>query len=430
MYIKNLKLKNFRNYKDLNLDFNPYINIFLGSNGQGKTNILEAIYMMTCARSHRTAKDIDIIRKDSNAYCIDLKYVEDDKIKFKDENKDLENLELKFINSAEGIAELNNEEYKNNIEFYKKLYSKFSSRKRLILHNDIELSKISEFCGLFNAVIFAPEDLLMIKEGPATRRRFLDLLVSQINKHYFLELQELQIILKNRNTILKNIKEGNYKNNIANINNFNIDINKVHLNVWNQKLAEVSAKIIVERKNIIKEIENFAEAFHYMMSDGKEKLKIKYKTISSIKEEDNLEIIEEKILNKLIKDEKDDISRGNTSTGPHRDDLEFLINDMSLKFYGSQGQQRSAVLSLKIAELKMIEKKIGKKAVLLLDDVMSELDPNRRLALIKSVNDMQVFITCTDLLQLSKDWSSIFEIEKEKRKIFEVDNAIVKLREE
>lgn len=430
MYIKNLKLKNFRNYKDLNLDFNPYINIFLGSNGQGKTNILEAIYMMTCARSHRTAKDIDIIRKDSNAYCIDLKYVEDDKIKFKDENKDLENLELKFINSAEGIAELNNEEYKNNIEFYKKLYSKFSSRKRIILHNDIELSKISEFCGLFNAVIFAPEDLLMIKEGPATRRRFLDLLVSQINKHYFLELQELQIILKNRNTILKNIKEGNYKNNIANINNFNIDINKVHLNVWNQKLAKVSAKIIVERKNIIKEIENFAEAFHHMMSDGKEKLKIKYKTISSIKEEDNLEIIEEKIINKLIKDEKDDISRGNTSTGPHRDDLEFLINDMSLKFYGSQGQQRSAVLSLKIAELKMIEKKIGKKAVLLLDDVMSELDPNRRLALIKSVNDMQVFITCTDLLQLSKDWSSIFEIEKEKRKIFEVDNAIVKLREE
>lgn len=433
MIIKNLIIKNFRNYTYLDLDFNPYINIFIGSNGQGKTNILESIYMMSCARSHRTSKDIDLINKNKNAYQINISFYDE----IEKNNSDPQILDLKYINNAEGLAELENKEYFNNKDFYKKLYSKYSNKKRHILHNDIEINKISEFCGLFNSVIFAPEDLLMIKEGPSTRRRFLDILISQINKKYFLELQELQNILINRNALLKKIKEkdnekfNNTKNilnrsDLADLKN-NVDLYRLNLEVWNKKFVKTAISIIKERKKIIKEIEKYAQEFHSLMSNNKEELTIKYKTIFSIEDNDDDRILEEKFLNKLKKEEKDDIIRGNTNSGPQRDDIEFFINNMSLKLYGSQGQQRSAVLSLKIAELKLIENKLKKKPVLLLDDVMSELDPNRRLALIKSVNDMQVFITCTDLLQLSKDWNSIFEISSDKRTIFEVNDANVKI---
>ncbi|MDO5732490.1 MAG: DNA replication/repair protein RecF [Eubacteriales bacterium] len=394
MFIEKLELKNFRNYEELVLSLDEEINIFFGNNGQGKTNLLEAIYLMSSARSPLTAKDRELIRQGENFYEVslefrpkqsDVNYRESLKISYRDSNKSGDR----------------------------------SGRERKIFHDGLELDRLNQLYGLFNAVIFAPEDLLMIKEGPALRRRFLDLLICQMNRPYFILLQKFQRIITQRNNLLKRMRDEEKKGRSKD----ETFLLRAELKIWNQHFAKVSSEIINERRATICELNQLAKNFHSIMSDDSEVLELKYKTVSRILEDDDLTQIEAKILERLEHEERDDVLRGNTSSGPQRDDIDIFLNQQPIKIYGSQGQQRSAVLSMKIAELRLIEARRREKPVLILDDVMSELDQKRRQALLSAVKDMQVFISCTDPIQVNQDFSELIKLER--AAFFEVKSAKV-----
>lgn len=371
MILSALELENFRNYESLHLEANPKINVLFGENGQGKTSIIEAIYMCSCARSHRTSKDKEIIKHGEDNYQIRLKY----------------------FNAYDG---------KINYDFERELglaYGYFqgkSGRQRIVSQDGAKFDKISDFVGKFNAVIFAPEDLQLVKSGPAARRRFLDLLLSQIKTSYFINLQEYSRVLKQRNKLLKQFKEQKK----FNLNEFEA----MQLDSWDQQLCQYSVAIISERLQLLDEIKDYAKDIHEYISSGTEFLSFEYKTNTGIKKEMNANEMYNALQTRLKNKRSADIALGYTSLGPHRDDFDILLNDFSLRNYGSQGQQRTAVLALKMSELKVIEAYTKQKPVLLLDDVMSELDFTRRDKLIKSLSDTQIFITCTNPEQLDLDW--------------------------
>lgn len=368
MQIKQIKLKNFRNYKEEIINVASGTNVFVGENAQGKTNILEAIYLCTCARSHRTGKDSELIREGADYYQVEIEF-ESDK------------------NLTESII-INYQTKPKNI--------------RDIYYCNFKQVKISDLFGLFHAVIFAPEDLMLIKEGPAGRRRFLDVLISQIKPLYFKNLQIYQQYLKQRNHLLKILRDMQIrrKQDKESFDHEVYKFNLLQLTIWSEKLAEVAAQIITTRKKYVDKIASFAKEALLKISDGKEELLIQYKTVSGIDPSKGVEAIREELLARYKRQEDNDISNGNTRSGSHRDDLELMLGSNLLKDRGSQGQQRSAVLALKLAELQIIEKETGRKPVLLLDDVMSELDEKRRTHLLSSFEDNQVFITCTDLAQI------------------------------
>ncbi len=362
MKISKLELENFRNYDNLTLQFDSDVSVLYGENGQGKTNILEAVYLCSCLRSHRTSKDTDLIFHDKDEYRISLEYFDDD---------------------TAGITPL----FMENISIvYQEANIKDPGRlknRRILKHNDMALSKASDVLGLFNAVIFAPEDLYMIKEGPSTRRRFVDILISQIRPMYFNELNIFQRILSQRNSLLKQMRDRQ------------IDRDYGQLAVWDISLAGTCAKIISTRIDFTKKICEIASRCHREISSGKEEIYVKYKTISGIDMNNSVEEIKDIIFEKLKTNFYEDIEKGNTTYGPHRDDLEITINGEIIRSFASQGQQRTAVLALKIAELEIIRSETGSYPVLLLDDVMSELDEKRRKTLLKSIGDAQVILTCT-----------------------------------
>lgn len=364
MVIEKIELEHFRNYPFQTIKTGPGINIFYGDNAQGKTNILEAVYLCACARSHRTSKDSELIYHGSDQYRVKLAY--------SDRNDSKETLEICYQDAVRGNPKRNR-------------------AARHVFYNDMKLERVSDMMGLFHAVIFAPEDLMLIKEGPATRRRYLDLLISQVKPSYFIHLQQFARILSQRNMFLKQLREKGQSRQKEMDPDF-----KIQMAVWDETLAKEGSFLIKQRHIYTNRIEEFAEKAQKNITSGKEKLSVKYKTVSGIDSNKSDEDIYVQYKNRLKRKIYDDIEKGVTSDGPHRDDLILSLDEAEVKPFASQGQQRSAVLALKLSELMILKEETGETPVFLLDDVMSELDEKRRKGLLNNINGAQVFVTCTD----------------------------------
>ncbi len=343
MRIKKISLHNYRNYAQLTLEFPHNLNIFLGENAQGKTNIIEAIYYAAIGSSHRTANDSELIYWDRESAKIHLKF----------ERMSVEN-ELEFSFPV--------------------------GKRREISYNGHSI-KPKELIGAMNVVLFSPEDLYLIKGAPAGRRKFLDTEISQATPAYYALLNQYNRVVAQRNVLLKKIKERKAK----------VDL----LELWNQQLAQLAAKIINQRLIALKKLNMLANLMHRKISTNKESLEITY----VLNGEENFlpSDLNTWYNNKLVDVQATDIQRGFTTIGPHRDDIILKVNQINLRSFGSQGQQRTGVLALKLAELEFIKSETGEYPVLLLDDVMSELDITRRNQLLLFIRDrIQTFITATD----------------------------------
>lgn len=346
MYIRSLQLKNFRNYEKLDIDFYKGINVIYGDNAQGKTNILEAIILCSLARSHRTTRDSELVKIGNDAYSIKLDFVR--------------------------------EETEKVIEIYYGM-----EEKRKIRINEIPIKKIASLIGQLNAVMFSPEDMLMIKEGPVGRRRFIDIALSQLRPSYFYDLQQYIKILTQRNNLLREIE---FKKSLVDT-----------IEIWNQSLVEAGSRVIKARKEFVEILSKRAEDNHLRITNGQERLTIGYSpSINGIEDYNDLDNIKKVFQRNLQSIIKREIIKKTTLLGPQRDEYEYNVNGQSLRNYGSQGQQRTAVLSVKLSEIDIIKEEIGESPVLLLDDVMSELDNKRQEYLFKNLNGIQVFITCTE----------------------------------
>lgn len=354
MFVSRLCLKNYRNISFADINLTDGVNVIYGNNANGKTNLLESIYICSMGRSHRTHNDKELIKFGINCAHISL-YA--DKTTFTD-----------------------------RIDVHLK-----KDEKKGIAVNSIPIKKIGELFGVINAVIFTPEDLQLIKSGPSERRRFMDMELCQMSRVYFYDLQQYCKILKQRNNLLKTLKN---------------DSSAIEtLFVWNEQLALYGKKIIEAREDFVNEISEIACNIHSDITGGVEKLSLSYK-----KSTDG-----DKILERLKKNEQNDILRGSTSIGPHKDELIFSINGINAREYGSQGQQRCAALCAKLAEIELIKKRVGRRPVLLLDDVLSELDKDRQNYLVSRVKDIQTVITCThvdDIIKKMSNNSSFFYVEK------------------
>ena len=355
MYIDKIKLNNFRNYieEEINLDKN--INIFYGNNAQGKTNILESIYLCAIGKSYRTNKDREIININKDFSKVEINYSKKDR---------------------EGKIKL-----------------EISDKKNLYL-NDIKLKKISEILGNINIVLFNPDDINIFKEGPSKRRRILDIMISQLRPSYVYNLNMYLKILEQRNNYLKQIK---YENK-----------NEEMLDVWDTQIAKYAEIINLYRKEFTEKIKEKIVDIHKKITDNKEEIKIEY--ISDFTNQ-------EEFLKEIKNSRKIDIIKGYTGKGIHRDDLKLFINDKEIGIYGSQGQHRSAILSIKLSELQIIKDETEENPILLLDDFMSELDKIRRQNFLEDVKDTQIIITCTDKLELKNKNKKIFFVENGKVKI-------------
>ena len=333
MFIKNIKVENFRNYENQIIEFNKNINIIYGNNAQGKTNILEAIFFSALGKSFRTSKEKQVIMKEKNFFKIHTEFQKKDR---------------------EGIVDL------------------FLGEEKSISVNGVKLNKFSELLGNINIVIFSPEDINLLKDESAVRRKFLDMMISQLRKNY----------IYNLNNYKKNLEQ---KNNYLKQRNISDDM----LDVYDEKLAEYSENIYQYRNEFIEKIKEKIKEIHSNITD--EEISIIYKTDCQTKE---------KCLEKLKKNREKDKYRGFSSVGCHRDDFKILINGDEVDIYGSQGQNRTAILSLKMAELEVINDEIGEYPILLLDDFMSELDQERITNFLKSIKNIQVIITCTEKINL------------------------------
>ncbi len=349
MYIEKIKLLNFRNYIEQEIKFDKNINIFYGNNAQGKTNIIEAVYLSAIGKSYRTSKDKEIININKDFLTAETNYLKKDR------------------------------EGKIKVEI---------SDKKNIYINSIKAKKMSEILGNINIVLFTPDDIDIFKEGPSKRRKILDIMISQLRPTYVYNLNMYNKVLEQRNNYLKQIKYENKKQEM--------------LEIWEEKLADYAEVIYSYRKEFVEKIKNKIVDIHKKITDQKEIIKIEY--ISNF-------INKEKFIKGLEENRKIDIIKGFTGKGIHRDDLKFYINGEEIEKYGSQGQRRSTILSIKLSELKIIEEEIEEKPILLLDDFMSELDKERREKFLEDVKDTQIIITCTDKLELKNENKKIFYVE-------------------
>lgn len=370
MNIKNITLHNYRNYKDLDIDLIPNINIFIGYNAQGKTNIIEAVRFASIGISHRTRNDNDLIYWQENEANINIKFS------------------------------------KIDITSTLKIFLKRNQRKQLNFNG--ENIKQKELPGLLTMILFSPEDLMLIKGSPVLRRRFLDIELSQISLIYYNQLVQYNKILLQRNNLLKKIKENNKLISM--------------LDMWDEQFAKSAAFIVDKRLKSVDKLNKLANNAHNYISKNQENLEVKYimnKNNANLSLDITYEELYTYYINALNKFRKNDIFKGSTSIGPHRDDIYFFINNVDLKSFGSQGQQRSSVLSLKLAELTFLKNETGEYPILLLDDVMSELDNNRRNSLLDYIQakNIQTLITATD--------KSLFSVNN-KSKFFIVNKGIVR----
>ena len=350
MYIENIKLKNFRNYKDQEIKLKNGINLFYGNNAQGKTNIIESIFLCSMGKSFRARKDKELINFEKQEAIIEVKY-----------NKKDRDGTIKYV-----IGENKN-----------------------IYLNNIQIKKMSELLGNVNIVIFSPEDINIIKDGPSNRRKFLNMMISQLRPNYIYVYNSYLKVLEQRNTYLKNI----------NIENKNEQL----LDIYDEKLAEYGCIINKYRDEFINKIKEKISDIHKKVTKEKEEIKIKY--ISDCFEK-------EKFIENLKMTRNQDIEKGHTSTGIQRDDIYFFINTKKIDTYGSQGQQRTAILSLKLAELEIIKDEIGENPILLLDDFMSELDSQRRMNFLKNIENTQIIITCTDDININNVEINKYEVKE------------------
>lgn len=354
MIINRLELNNFRNYESLNIELSPKVTIFYGDNAQGKTNILEAIYLAGTTKSQKGSKDKEMIRFGEDEAHIRMLLEKDGM------NRKID-MHLKK-NKAKGVA-----------------------------IDGIPIKKAAELYGMVNIISFSPDDLCIIKDGPAERRRFCDMELCQLDKLYMHNLSAYTRVLDQRNNLLRQI-------------NFNSQLTDT-LNVWDEQLVNFGRYLIERRKEFICEINDIASKVHFRLSDSKEKLEIRYVPNSEA----------DSFYDDIKEGRERDIWLKMTNTGPHRDDLEFIINGEDVKKYGSQGQQRTVALTLKLAEIELVKKRMNTNPVLLLDDVLSELDRKRQNNLLSNISDIQTIITCTGLEEFIENrvkYDKIFKVEK------------------
>ena len=338
MWIKNIKIKNFRNYNQEEINLEKNINIFYGKNAQGKTNIIEAIFLCSLGKSFRAKKDNEMIKLNEENAIVEIEYEKSDR------------------------------DGKIKIEI---------GNKKNIYLNGIKIKKLSELLGNLNIVIFTPDDINILKGGPQNRRRFLDIMISQLRPNYMHILNLYLKTIEQRNKYLRQIKEEHKDENL--------------LEIWDEKLAEYAVKIYEYRKEFIEKIIKKINIIHKNITNGEEQIELEY-----ITECDN----KEKYLQLLKERRKLDIIKGFTTKGVHRDDFMIYINKKDIKIFGSQGQNRTAMLSLKLAELQVIYDEIGEYPILLLDDFMSELDKTRRKNFLENIEGTQVIITGTEKLDI------------------------------
>lgn len=347
MYLTRLHLKNYRNYEEMTLEFPKKITIFLGENAQGKTNLLESIYVLAMTRSHRTSSEQELINwHHSQAYISGMIQRENSRIP------------LEILLSKKG-------------------------RKTKINH--IEQKRLSSYVGQMNVILFAPEDLALVKGSPQLRRKFIDMELGQINPIYLYDLVQYQSVLKQRNQYLKQLADKK-------------QTDQLYLDVLTEQLVDYGSKVLAARLVFIKRLEKWANQLHFKISNQKETLRLQYISTLPLTESHNLEEIKKLFFQELTKNRPKEIFKATTFIGPHRDDLQFLINDQNVQTYGSQGQQRTTALSLKLAEIDLMKEETGEYPILLLDDVMSELDDSRQLHLLEAIEDkVQTFLTTTTL---------------------------------
>ena len=345
MYIKDIKIKDFRNYEVLDLKFNEKVNIILGSNAQGKTNLLESIYISSYGRSFRTSKDTDMIRFGADNAVIKMSF-----------NKDRGDLDIDMVLSKD--------------------------HKKSVKVDGVKIRKTSQLLDNVYIVIFSPDDLKIIKDEPEKRRKFIDKELCQIKPSYYSNLSNYKKVLLERNTYLKEM---------------NVDPDM--MDIWDMQLAKYGAAIMIQRKEFIEKISDISRSIHKGITNDKEILRIEYdpniKYINDIKEQ-------EKSFYEILKRSFDnDLKMRTTTKGPHKDDLDFYIStgekEINARNFGSQGQQRTAALSLKLAEIDIIKRETGEYPILLLDDVLSELDIERQEFLIKTLSFNQLFITTAEM---------------------------------
>ena len=348
MIIKSIELADYRNYDSLTIQFDKGTNILYGDNAQGKTNILEAIFVSATTKSHRGSKDSDII------------------------NFDKEEAHIRTYIEREGVE--------TRVDMHLR-----KSKSKGIAIDGQKIKKAADLLGLCNVVFFSPEDLGIIKNGPSERRRFVDMELCQLDKFYLYNLNHYNKIINQRNKLLKDMY-------------MNPDL-KETLSIWDMQLTSFGSKIIERRRTFVQHLNEIIYDIHKRLSGEKEELTIKY--------EPDVEI--ENFEKKLTSSQDRDIKSKITSVGPHRDDFSFLVGDIDIRKYGSQGQQRTAALSLKLSEIELVKKITKDMPVLLLDDVLSELDSNRQNYLLNNIGNIQTIITCTGLEEFV---NNRFEINK------------------
>lgn len=356
MFLENMSMTGFRNLKSPSVAFGRGVNIISGANAQGKTNLLEGIYICATGRSHRTNCDKELIE----------------------------------FSQKEAHLKINvdNDGLKDRIDVHLR-----REAKKGVAVNSIPIKSFSQLYGIIYAVMFSPEDLELVKNGPSARRKFIDAELCQISRNYYDNLKKYCKVLRERNNLLKEIQK----------NKKLIET----LFVWDEQLVKYGEYIIKSRINFIERLNEISSVIHYEISGGTENLKLQYKPSTKI----------ENFSEMLIQNRERDLFLKSTSVGPHKDDILLFINDINARSFGSQGQQRCTALSLKISELKLINSYTGKMPLLLLDDVLSELDKKRQICLINHIEDCQTIITCTGVEDSLKHISNA--------KIYKVNGGIL-----
>ena len=359
MYVKYLNLVNFRNYNNLSLQLCIGTNLFIGDNAQGKTNILEALYYSSIGKSHRTNKDKELINWDCQDGYISA-YVAKKRLDKK--------IDIKI----------------------------FKDGRKAININSIKINKLQDLVGILNVVMFSPEDLNIVKDSPSHRRKFLDIELCKLDKKYYYALSSYKKVLLERNMILKKYSDTDM------------------IDIYDTKLSEYGSYILKKRIKYIEKLNEYADSIHSDITQGRESIRFEY--LMQLKESDNLK---ENLYNLIKSNRNKDIEKKVTSVGPHRDDFSILINNIDVKTFGSQGQQRTSVLTIKFASLNIIKEIIGEYPLLLLDDVLSELDIKRQEYILKSIEEMQTLITCTGIVDIKK------HLKDQNIKVFNVENGTI-----
>lgn len=373
MKLTAIEIHNFRNYVNQTLKFSDGINVLLGENAQGKTNLLEAIYVLALTRSHRTNNEKELINW--NSQTAQIKGVL---------QKRLGNVPIELDLGPKG------------------------KRARV---NHLEQAKLSTYIGQLNVILFAPEDLSIVKGSPQVRRRFMDMEFGQMSNRYLYNSAQYRKILKQRNRYLRDLHQKRQSD-------------RVYLDVLSDQLSAYGAEIIFQRLQLLKKLENFARIIHTEISQGKEKLTFEYKTVVSKEQLGSVELIYQNLLKQFTEIKDKEIFRATTLIGPHRDDLHFVINGKEVQSFGSQGQQRTTALSVKLAEIDLMKEQTDEYPILLLDDVLSELDDFRQTHLLTAIQDkVQTFLTTTSLSGVQQELLTNPQIFKIKDGTVDLENS-------